>query len=229
MEPTLKVLLAVDHPWRFDINAVAAIVTAVATIGLAVTAVCQIRAAGRQATAAARQAARALTITRHQAEAAVSQAKAGARQADETREAALRQWQPRVHARFHGLPTHDSDMVGDDEVDVPVYIINEGTGPAFNVRVAIEVAGHDVDWREAQFWWSVQPREFLPSLEPDSRQPVPERQLHIGVRAPHWNPDGYSYVTRFDNLFGERFELRDFPPHLRQDAEFRMLDDDRPA
>lgn len=120
----------------------ASIVTAAATVVLAVVAFCQIRAGREQATEARKQATKALEIATAQAHSTVTIAR-------ETREAAERQWQPRVFARYHGeaVPAGEGFTVAPDEIAVPYYLINEGTGPAFNVQVGIEV-GEQVWWRE---------------------------------------------------------------------------------
>jgi hypothetical protein len=211
----IQVLVAAaDHPWRLDINAGASILTAASTVALAVTAFFQIRASRQQAAAAQRQGTEALTMSREQADAAI-------RIATETRKAAQRQWQPRVHARYHSGPTRGGWDAADDEIAVPYYLVNEGTGPAFNVTVGIEVVDH-IEWRE-QGWWSMQANEYFPPLESGANDPVPEKALKIFVDESKWDPHNYAYVTRFENLLGEHFEVRDYPPGDTRHAEFREL------
>ena len=92
----------------------AAIVTAAATVGLAALAFWQIHA-GREQTEVATDA--ALAIAR------------------ETRQAAERQWQPRVFAHAWGDPVRgDGHNAAPDEMGVRYRLKNEGTGPAFNVE-----------------------------------------------------------------------------------------------
>jgi hypothetical protein len=173
----------------------ASIVTATATVVLAAIAAWQIRA-GREQT---------------EATAAIAR---------ETREAAERQWQPRVFARYHGPPAiGDGTTAAPDEMAVPYYLVNEGTGPAFNVHVGIDVAGR-VHWREG-IWWSMQSREFIPALDPIAKQPVPLKVIYTGVPESAWKPDAYAYVTHFE-LLGERFEVRSYPDQTRPSG-FRRL------
>lgn len=100
------------------------------------------------------------------------------------------------------------------------YLVNEGTGPAFNIQVGIDVAGR-VHWREG-IWWSMQAREFIPPLDAIAKQPVPLEVIYIGVPELAWKPDAYAYVTHFENLLGERFEVRSYPDQARP-SEFTRL------
>ena len=194
----------------------AAIVTAAATVGLAVLAYCQIRAGQAQARHAQAQSDTALAITQEQTAAALAIAR-------ETREAAERQWQPRVFAYAWRVPVRgDGSTAAPDEMAVSYFLSNEGTGPAFNVEHGVEVAGVCHTWDGRQ-WPTVRAGEFIPQLEASSKQPIPPSPIVVGVKLPEWDED-VVYWTRFENLLGERFEVRNHPDPTRP-AEFRRLDD----
>jgi hypothetical protein len=171
----------------------AAIITAVATVALAVVAVFQIRA-GQEQTAAA------LTIAR------------------ESREAAQRQWQPRVFAQPRQAPFRDRPT---EQMMVPCYLVNEGTGPAFNVELGVGVAG-TIHRYEGGQWWAMRAGEFMPPVAADSGQPIPEGRIVVTVPLDAWDPDDYVYWTHFENLLGERFEVRVYPDPKRP-PDFRPL------
>jgi hypothetical protein len=188
----------------------AAIITAVATAALAAIAVVQIRAGGKAAEAA-------LAITQKQAEAAIAIAR-------ETREAAERQWQPRVfvHA-WHGPKPGDGTDAAPGEMAVRYYLSNEGTGPAFNVEHGVRVKGKPHTWDDRQ-WRNMRAGEFIPALERGGTQPVPPSAIVVGVKLDEWDEDDYVYWARFENLLGDRFEVRNYPDPTRP-AEFRRLTD----
>lgn len=176
----------------------AAIITAVATVGLAVLAYFQIRAGSAQAAAT-------LEIAR------------------ETREAAVRQWQPRVFARKWGPPERgNGNNAGPDEMAVSCYLVNEGTGPAFNIELGVEVAGKLHRWKTGQ-WWAMRAGEFMPQLEPDSKQPVPSRPLcYVPVKQSEWDEASLVYWTQFENLLSERIVVRTYPDLMRP-ADVQVL------
>jgi hypothetical protein len=194
----------------------AAILTALATIALAVIAVCQIRAGRKQAESAARQTRRALELARKQADAAI-------RIATETREAAERQWQPRVFVRKLGaVELGDGRNAAPDEWAVPCYVVNEGTGPAFNIELGIEAEGK-LHPSPVGPWWAMQAQEFFPPLDtrrvPNLR--IPTTPMYIGVKVTELAED-YVFVARFENLLEERFEVRSYPDPTKP-SEFRRL------
>jgi hypothetical protein len=192
----------------------ASIVTAAATVGLALLAYCQIRAGQAQAKENKAQSDAALALAQEQAAAALTVAQ-------ETREAAERQWQPRVFAHaWHGPVRGDGDNAAPDEMAVRYYLSNEGTGPAFNVEHGIEVAGIPYTWEDRQ-WRTVRAGEAIPSIPDPIRQPVPDSPIVIGIKLTEWNED-IIYWTRFENLLGERFEVRN-PPEATRPAEFRRV------
>jgi hypothetical protein len=176
----------------------AAIITAAATVGLAVLAYCQI-SAGRTQTSAA------LKIAR------------------ETREAAQRQWQPRVfvHAWANPVPG-TGDNAAPDEMAVPYRLENEGTGPAFNVAHGVEVAGKLHTWGDRQYR-SIRAGQELPPMLDSIGMAVKVDPLVVGVKLTEWNDgEGLVYWSRFENLLGERFEVRNYPDPTRP-AEFRRI------
>ena len=186
-----------------------------------------IAASKDQAQEAQRQAAQTIAITREQADAAIKiaretreTAQAGLEIATATREAAQRQWQPRVFARKWGAPERGNGLnAARDEMAVPCYLVNEGTGPAFNVELALEVAG---ELHPSHQWWAMQAQEFFPPLDADAKQPVPSKPIYVGVRLEDWKDGDYVYVARFENLLEERFEVRTYPDTNRP-SEFRPL------
>jgi hypothetical protein len=192
----------------------ASIITAAATVGLAVLAYCQIRAGQAQTRAAKEQSDAALAIAQEQAAAALAVAR-------ETREAAERQWQPRVfvHA-WHGPVRGDGDNAAPDEMAVRYYLTNEGTGPAFNVEHGVEVAGKLHTWEDRQ-WRTMRAGEAIPPMFDAIGQPVSISPIVVGVKLADWNED-IIYWARFENLLGERFEVRN-PPDPTKAAEFRRV------
>jgi hypothetical protein len=191
-----------------------AILTAGATLLLAALAFWQIRAGQAQAKEAKGQSDAALTIARDQATAALTVAR-------ETREAAERQWQPRVFAHaWHGPVRGDGNNAAADEMAVRYYLRNEGTGPAFNVEHGVDVAGTPHTWENRQ-WRTMRAGEAIPPIPDPIRQPVPDSPLVIGVRLTEWD-EAIIYWTRFENLLGERFEVRN-PPDATRPAEFRRV------
>jgi len=188
------------------------IVTAAATVALALLAYLQIRAGQSQAVTMRAQSDAALAIAQEQAAAALTVAR-------ETREAAERQWQPRVfvHA-WHGPVPGDGNDAAPDEMAVRYYLSNEGTGPAFNVEHGVEVAGKLHTWEDRQ-WRTMRAGEAIPPMFDTIGQPVSLSPIVVGVKKSEWSED-IVYWTRFENLLGERFEVRNFPDPTRP-AEFR--------
>jgi hypothetical protein len=176
----------------------ASIITAAATAVLALLAYLQIRA-GRDQTDAA------LAIAR------------------ESREAAERQWQPRVfaHAWQGGPKRGDGNNAAPDEMAVPYYLSNEGTGPAFNVEHGVEVSDKLHTWEDRQFR-TMRAGEEIPPLHDSIGLPVGLSPIVVGVKLTEWSDDSLVYWTRFENLLGERFEVRNFPDPTRR-AEFRRV------
>jgi type II secretory pathway pseudopilin PulG len=180
----------------------AAIVSATATAALALLAYWQITAGKAQ--------------TREQAEAALALAR-------ETRQAAERQWQPRVFAHaWKGPVKGDGDNAAPDEIAVRYFLQNEGTGPAFNVEHGVEVAGKLHTWNDWQYR-SMRAGEAIPLMFDPGGFPVSKSPIVVGVKEAEWNDGaGLLYWTRFENLLGERFEVRN-PPDATKPAEFRRL------
>jgi hypothetical protein len=188
-----------------------------ATVVLAVLAYFQIRAGWAQAREGKEQSDAALAIAREQSAAALAVAR-------ETREAAERQWQPRVFVHgWHGGPKPgDGDNVAPNEMAVPYYLSNEGTGPAFNVEHGVEVNGKPYTFNDWQ-WPSMRAGEFIPQLDVNATQPVPSSAIAVGVPLARWG-DGSDlvYWSRFENLLGERFEVRNHQDPTRA-TEFLTL------
>jgi hypothetical protein len=181
---------------------------------LAWVAVAQIKASEVQMRGARAHADAAIAIAKEQAAAALAVAQ-------ETRQAAERQWQPRVFVHGRGHPTRGTgDDAAPDEMAVAYYLSNEGTGPAFNIEHGIEVGGRPYTWNDRQ-WPSMRAGEFIPQLDHDAAQPVPSSAIVVGVPIAEWNDD-LTYWSRFENLLGERFEVRNYADPTRP-SEFRRL------
>jgi len=204
-----------SRPYRQSFVLAAAIVTAAATVGLALLAYTQMRTGEVQMRGARAHADAAIAIAKEQARAAQ-------RVAEETREAAERQWQPRVFVHGHGPPAKgDGNNVAPGEMAVGYYLSNEGTGPAFNVEHGIEVDGSPYTFNDWQ-WRSMRAGEFIPALAPGAAQPVPTTAIVVGVPEAGWNPKTLVFWSRFENLLGERFEVRNHADAARA-SEFRRL------
>jgi hypothetical protein len=151
---------------------------------------------------------------------AEAQSDASLKIAHETREAAERQWQPRVIAHKWSDPKLGTgDDAAPDEMAVGYRLKNEGTGPAFNVEHGVEVGGRVHRW-PGQYQAMVA-REEQPPMLTATGLPQQVTPLVVGVKKDQWSDD-LLYWTRFENLLGERFEVRS-PPDLTKPAEFRRL------
>jgi len=194
----------------------AAIATAVATVGLALVAYLQMGEGRTQMRGARAQADAAIQIAKEQAAAALQVAQ-------ETRDAAERQWQPRVFVHGKGEPVPgNGDDAAPDEMAVAYYLSNEGTGPAFNVEHGIEVSERPRTWNDWQ-WRSMRAGEFIPPRDAGSTQPVPSEAIVVAVKLAEWGEGrGRVYWSRFENLLGERFEVRNYADATRA-SEFRRL------
>jgi hypothetical protein len=197
------------------VDLAASIVTAAATVALAIVAVVQIRASQTQAADAMAQSEATVAAARAQSRSALEIAR-------EAREAAQRQWQPRVfmHA-WHGPERGDGTNAAPDEMAVRFYLSNEGTGPAFNVKPWVEVTGKPHTW-EDRLYRTMGVDEFCPTLTLGTGQPVPDSFLAIGVKLTEWSED-IVYCVEFENLLGERFVVRNYPDATRP-ADFRRID-----
>jgi hypothetical protein len=151
------------------------------------------------------------------------QIRAGRAQTREFREAAERQWQPRVFVHgWHGPKRGDGDLAAPDEMAVPYYLSNEGVGPAFNVEHGITVNGTAHTWNDWQ-WPNMRAGDFIPALNVGATQPVPSSAIVVAVKMSEWG-DGQDlvYWARFENLLGERFEVRNHQDPTAP-AEFRHV------
>lgn len=105
---------------------------------------------------------------------------------------------------------------------VAYYLSNEGTGPAFNVEHGVEVEGRRHTWNDWQ-WRTMRAGEFIPQLDICSTQPVPSSEIVVGVPLSEWGAgNGRLYWARFENLLGERWEVRN-PADPTRPAEIERL------
>lgn len=162
-----------------------------------------------------------------------------AAQAEATREAAAKQWQPLVYCHQRRGPDFGPAELGYDDVIGEVvrfhyYLSNEGLGPALNIVHGIELDGEQFLFgarSDAGFQFrTCRAGEFLPPLQPDSREPVPARSIPLDVpNERYWRDEGGRkvgpqplYFCRFESLFGERWETRN-PPDPTAAPEIRRL------
>src|SRR5262249_1272447 len=130
--------------------------------------------------------------------------------AGQTREAAERQWQPRVISSPWGEPKRGTgDDAAPDEMAVGYSLKNEGTGPAFNVEHAAELGGRLHPSPEVGQYRAMTAGEDLPPMRDTSGAIRTLKPLVVGVKTADWNDD-VVYWTRFENLLGERFEVRNY-------------------
>lgn len=150
---------------------------------------------------------------------------AGKAQARAQADAVKRQWQPRVFVHGWSAP-YDNGNADPEEMAVPYYLSNEGTGPAFNVEHGVEVGGERYTVGGGHLYRMLQAGEEVPPMRDAIGLPVSLSPIVVHVRhdgrdsaaiAPH-----LVYFARFENLMGERFEVRNFPDPTRP-AEFRAL------
>jgi hypothetical protein len=185
-----------DRPSR-PLPSAASILTAIATGALAVLAYWQIRA-GRDQTSAA------LAIAR------------------ETNEATKRQSRPWVIANpLNGPSPGDGSTAAPDEMAVSYYLSNDGSGPAFNIEHGIEVAGTFHTWDQGMYPTMRAGQEFPPMHDPCGLFVNSLRPIWVGVKLTQWNED-IVYWTRFEDLLGDRFEVRNYRDRTRP-AEFHRL------
>jgi hypothetical protein len=151
------------------------------------------------------------------------QIRAGKAQTREQADALMRQWQPRVCAhRFIG--TYERPALLSDQMPVPYFLTNDGTGPAFNVTYGIELAG--TRCASSEYVYRVlRPGEEAPQATGKNLEhwliPIVEIVDKDG-RNTHEVEQALVYWTEFDNLMGERFEVRNhFDP--AQVVEFRRV------
>jgi hypothetical protein len=177
----------------------AAIITAAATVALALLAYVQIRAGGEQTAAALEMA--------HQ-----------------TREAAERQWQPRVfaHPWFWAIPGERDQIpagaVVDGTLRAAYYVVNQGSGPAFNIEHGIEIAGSR---QTVGVILNMATGQEIPPVF-NLEVPTGVAPLVVQVPEPEFNGEALAYWAQFENLLGERFEVVSYHDANRQ-AEFRRL------
>jgi hypothetical protein len=155
------------------------------------------------------------------------QMRAGRWQAYEQAEAVKRGMQPRVTAERWFDPEHRQTY---DEVFVSMqfFLTNDGAGPAFNVAYGVDSDDQSHPGDNGHLYRTMRVAEILPgpsdSLDsPGSEQPIVVKFRH--ENKPRDEIDqGLVYWTRFDNVMGERFEVRN-PHDGKLGTEVRKLKD----
>jgi hypothetical protein len=149
------------------------------------------------------------------------QIRAGRAQTKELREAAERQWQPRVFAHGWGLEFKITIPVDNPGEGVAgYYLSNEGTGPAFNVEHGVEVAGRRYTPGAGLLERMVRAGQEIPPMLDAVGLPVSLTPIQVAIGQE--KPESIVYWTRFENLLGERFEVLNFSDPTRP-AEFHRL------
>lgn len=150
------------------------------------------------------------------------QIQASTAQNEAVREAARAQMQPIVFAHGFGSPL--SDATGRDappgRVRLRYYLKNEGVGPALDVEHGVSIGGVDSTVNDAGA------RYRTPSAGETAPPGYPNSQAYgvLAVDVLNAEPDRI-YWTRFSNVFGDRFEVLNYPEASRP-AVFRELGSD---
>jgi hypothetical protein len=145
---------------------------------------------------------------------ALLQMRAGSTQAREQVEAVKRGVQPRVTAHRWVDPKRRRTY-GEEVVSLHFYLTNDGTGPAFNVVYGVDVGGRSCPGDNGHIYRKMNVGAILPGPSdhldpPGSTQPIVVDLKHEGRPRDEIDRD-LVYWTRFDNVMGERFEVRN--PH----------------
>lgn len=207
-----------------DLVAIGGIGAAVATIILASFAFFQMRATQAQVTTMEQSAKdqikalqeatdKELDLVRKQIAASTEQNKTAAA-------AARAQLQPIVFAHGWGDPKKGPPHAPEGKVRVDYYLSNEGVGPALDVEHGISVGGVESTPNDAgSRYRTMSVGETAPPEFPNPSTPV--RFFALGVVVLNTEPD-LVYWARFSNVFGDRFEVLNYPEASRP-AVFRPL------
>jgi hypothetical protein len=200
----------------------------VATVGLAYAAFRQMDKADDQIRAMRDQARIAQEAAREEAAAVARQIAASIAQSEAIRDAARVMVQARVIGHVTGPTMTGPDetwSLGVGETAFQYRLVNEGSGPALNIRHGIELGGNEYEWGGGMETRSLGPGEASPPFNDalGSHRPltvvVPTSEL-----PERWAVDGYKIWARFDNALGERYETRN-PNDPQRRAEFFQVTD----
>lgn len=151
--------------------------------------------------------------------------------ATETRRAARAQLQPIVFAHAlasHALGPDDNLDISEGQIAFPYYLANEGTGIALNIRHGVEIDGIEYPFGEGLLMRVLRPGEEVPLRDPITAKLVQLRPfatvMNKSELPPGWPNVARVYWTRFENVFGERFETRN-PLDPRVSASFGPVAD----
>jgi hypothetical protein len=211
-----------------DLVAIGGVAAAVATILLAFFARFQMAAARDQVTTMRKSAEAQIEAlketTANELELVQKQIGAVIEGNDRVRDAARAQLQPIVFAHGFGPPTTGADIRGapvpSGRTRVAYFLKNEGVGPALDVEHGISVGGvkHTVDDAGSRYRTAAAGETMPPGYPDDTKySPLAIDVLTAGVALVYW--------TRFSNVFGDRFEVLNYPDAGRP-AVFRMLPSD---
>ena len=150
---------------------------------------------------------------------------AGKAQTREQAETVKREWQPRVRAQpFIGA--YKKPVLIPDQMAVPYFLSNDGTGPAFNVEYGIELSGQP-GTPSGHLYRVLRAREEAPTKEIEDEpgkhwlDAIVTTVMKQGMSEDEIKEE-LVYWAWFDNLIGERFEVRN-PHDVGQPAEFREI------
>ena len=99
------------------------------------------------------------------------------------------------------------------------YLVNQGSGPAFNVEHGIEIGGSRQ--RGGNIILNMGAGGLIPPVF-DVEHPTGVPPIVRTVPAPDFKGEGVAYWAQFENLLGERFEVLSYHDPNRQ-ADFRRL------
>lgn len=152
---------------------------------------------------------------------AVLQIRAGKQIAADSLEATKRQWQPRVSGHAWTGQVPGSRAPAPDQFELPYYLLNQGTGPAFNVEHGIEIDGERQPSGYSPDFSLAAGHEYPPVHDggiPSGVQPL----LLYTDRAKVETAKELVIWVRFENLLGESFEVRTFVNQQRR-TEFQAI------
>ena len=190
-------------PASIDIDVSAIQATAVATVILAGVAIAQIRQSIAQTEALERQVMVIRDTAADELRAVQDQIAASQAQNEAVREAARAQLQPIVftHA-WQGILLRQ----GEPLPSFRYYLKNEGVGPALDVEHGIRTDEHEyTSGGERTRYRTLSADEAVPAGFPEAGGTL----APLEVQGPHEQGE-VVYWSRFSNVFGERFETRNY-------------------
>jgi hypothetical protein len=152
---------------------------------------------------------------------AVVQMRASRAQSRAALDAVARQVQPLVFAHERFAPT-----TAPEGVAYHYYLKNEGPGIALNILHGVEIKDRKCAFEGGQQFRTARPGEYLPPIRRETDRYLPSEPLQVFVPMTDLQVAGIPkpriYWTEFDDLFGQRWELRN-PADPTEPAKLRAL------